>query len=325
MPQWLIIGGAGFLGSHLVERLLTDDSNKVAVSDILHPDGATRIASWFDKIRYRWQSVEDINAGDFSDIDFVIYCAAQADVALALSSPRHTFQQNVMSLVHVLEILRNGSTDTKFIYVSSYDAYGMVPHDHIPVTEDEALRPVNPYGVSKACADLLCQSYAKTFGMQLVVLRCSAIFGPRPRTTQVIPMFIKRALQNKDIIVEGDGSQTGDFNYVSNVVDGIMLATKNGRSGGVYNLGSGQEISVLSLAKWINALTGSNAGIVFRPWRKGEQGKRLVLSIAKAERELGYKPTVVFEEGLRRTIEWFKATQGLLSRRDSLTAHSLEG
>lgn len=308
MPRWFIIGGAGFLGSHLVEHLLADDSNEVLVSDILHPDGAAKIARWRDKIQYKWQSTQDIPVSDLSDIDFVIHCAAQADVALALSSPHYTFQQNVLSLVHVLEILRNTGTDTTLIYTSSYDAYGIVPYEHIPVTEDEALRPANPYGVSKASADLLCQAYAKTFGARIVILRCSAIFGPRARTTQVIPMFINRALQNKDLNVEGDGSQTGDFNYVSQAVEGIMLTSKNGRSGEVYNLGSGQETSILSLAKLIIAMTGSNAEIIFRPWRKGEQGKRLVLSIAKAERELGYRPTIPLEEGLKRTIDWFKAT-----------------
>lgn len=303
--HYLIVGGAGFLGSHLIPRLL-DEGCTVTVVDIIAPDNARRLSPYIEKIRYLWKSALDLTDQDFSNVDVVVYLAAQADVPLAITSPRYTFQQNIMELVSVLEVLR-GLQDVKFIYLSSENVYGAVPADRIPIVEDEPLRPVDPYGASKAASDLTVQSYARAYGMTNIVLRSASLFGPGLRLRQVIPIFIRQALANKPITIEGDGAQSRDFNYVGNLVEAILLASDAGRAD-VYNVACGEELTILQLAKKILNATNSSSEIVFKPWRAGDRGLRLILSNQKASSVLGYVPKFSFDYGLRETIEWLRGS-----------------
>jgi len=307
--KWLVIGGAGFLGSHLVERLVSR-SEQVVVSDIVPPDGATRLYGLLPRVSYRWQSVHDLIPEDLRAIDRIAYCAAQADVPLALSSPRYTFQQNVMGILHLLEILRHSASEARTIYISTEDVYGAVPQNHMPIVEEEPLKPASPYGVSKATADMLCLSYAQTFSLPIIVLRSCGIFGPKSRSRQVIPIFIGQALRNEELTIEGDGSQTRDFNYVTNAVDAIDLASVRGMAGEAYNIASGEETSISDLANRIIKLTGSTSRIVSRPSRQGEKSLRMILSTSKARKELGYKPNIDFLEGLGATIRDYRKGTG---------------
>ncbi|MCS4538191.1 MAG: GDP-mannose 4,6-dehydratase [Thaumarchaeota archaeon] len=304
MSQGLVIGGAGFVGSHVIERFL-NDGNQVTVADIIPLEGARNLGSHVSEIKYLWKSADDLQLADLDGIDSVIFLASQADVPLALSSPRYTFHSNILGLINVLELLRS-SPKTKLVYMSTKNVYGIVPPERVPIVEEEALRPSDPYGASKAAADLACQSYANAYGMPIVVLRGSGVFGPRSRLRQVVPIFIKQALSNRAITIEGDGSQITDLNYVGNLVDAIVLATqKNVR--GVYNVAYGNDISILQLAEEILDITKSKSKITFVPWRPGEKGLRLALSIEKAKRELGYSPKISIREGLKKTVEWLKS------------------
>jgi UDP-glucose 4-epimerase len=304
MVHHLIIGGAGFVGSHLVERLL-HNGHYVTVSDLIPPDSARNLGPFIDNIKYSWKSAEDLESRDFEGVDSVIFLASQADVPLALSSPRYTFHRNILGLVHVLELLRSKSR-TRLIYMSTKNVYGIVPANRIPIVEDEPLKPADPYGASKAAADLACLSYANAYDMPIIVLRSSGVFGPRSRLKQVVPIFIRQALANRPITIEGDGSQKTDLNYVGNLVDAIASAAENGEKG-VYNIAYGREVSILELANEIIAITKSKSKIIFIPWRPGEQGLRLVLSIEKAKRELAYYPKISLSEGLQKTVEWLKS------------------
>lgn len=303
MGQFLITGGSGFVGSHLVEQL-TENGHKVTVTDIMPSESANKLAPFLNRIKYSWKSTIDLENKDFEDIDCVIYLAGQADVPLALSSPRYTFDANVMGLVNVLEILRS-KPKTKIIYMSTKNVYGTVPPNRIPITEDEGLRASDPYGASKAAADLACQSYAKAYGMPIVILRSGGVFGPRSRPKQVIPTFIRQALANNPITIEGDGSQATDYNYVKNLVEAIVSAAEK-EAVGVYNVAYGQDVTILELANLVIELTGSESQITYVPWRPGEKGLRLVLSIEKAKRELGYCPRISLRDGIQRTVEWLK-------------------
>ncbi len=203
MVHHLIIGGAGFVGSHVVERLLRN-GHHVTVSDLIPPDSARNLGPYIDNIKYSWKSAEDLELRDFEGVDSVIFLASQADVPLALSSPRYTFHRNILGLVHVLELLRSRSR-ARLIYMSTKNVYGLVPANRIPIVEDEPLKPSDPYGASKAAADLACLSYANAYDMPIIVLRSSGVFGPRSRLKQVVPIFIRQALANKPITIEGDG------------------------------------------------------------------------------------------------------------------------
>ena len=307
--HYIIIGGSGFVGSHLIDYLVKHNQ-RITVIDIIPADNATRLKPYMTSyIRYVWKSTHDIESNDLSDADYIIHLASQADVPLALSSPRYTYQQNVMGIVHLLEILRKVNPE-KVIYMSSENVYGDVIPEHVPIHEDEPLRPANPYGASKAAADLTCQAYAKSYGLPITVIRSGTLFGPNARLKQVIPIFIRQAVKGQPITIEGDGSQTRDFNYISNLVEGVITACSS-KAMGVFNMASGQELSIFQIAVAIIKAANSKSQIVHKPWRAGEQGLRLALDIRKAQSIFGYNPKISFEDGLRPTIRWIRQIEGI--------------
>ena len=314
MAAIAVVGAAGFVGGNLVKALVSD-GHRVKGIDLVPPDGATRLAPVMDKKRdlefeYVWKSALDLAEDDIDDVDVVIYLAAQADVPLGISSPTFTFQQNVMSVVHYMDLLtRPGIEPPRTIYMSSESVYGVVPKEFQPIREDAPLNPTNAYAVSKMCAEAVVRAYAAQFNLNATVLRSTTLFGPNSRTKQVVPIFIRQALQGKDITVEGDGSQSRDFNYVGNMIRGIYLALERDIPG-TFNIGSGREVSIKELAeKVIETVRGlgveTESKVVFGPWRPGEQGVQLSVSIDKARDLLGYTPLLTLEEGLHETVRWW--------------------
>ena len=299
MKRYLIVGGGGFLGSHVVSELLERQA-QVSVSDIIGPQYANRLKNKMDSINYIWKSAEDLNERDISDVDCILFLAAQADVPLVLSSPKYSFHTNTAGLINVLELIRT-KKNTQLIFMSSKNVYGKP--DKSLVSEDDVLRPTDPYGAGKAAADLMCQSYAESFGLSISVIRSSGLFGPNSRLQQVIPIFIKQALKDLPITIEGDGSQSTDFNYVMNLVDAMIVMAESDVKG-VYNIAYGTDYSIKDIADLIIKQTNSKSEIKNLPWRSGEKGTKLSLSIEKAKKEFGYSPKVSFEEGIGKTIEW---------------------
>jgi len=301
MKNYLIIGGAGFLGSHIVETLI-DNQAKITVSDIIGPEYVNKIKQHMSKINYIWKSTEDLKEQDLVGIDCVIFLAAQADVPLVLSSPKYSFYSNISGLISVLELLRT-KKNIHLIYMSSKNVYGK--SEKLPIDEEQPLKPTDPYGASKAAADLICQSYSTAFELPITVIRSSGLFGPRSRLQQVIPIFIKQALSDSPITIEGDGSQSTDFNYVQNLVNAIISISESNIYG-IYNVAYGKEYSIKEIADIILKETNSKSLIKSLPWRSGEKGMKLSLSIDKAKNDFGYSPSVSFEDGIKRTIEWVK-------------------
>lgn len=306
MSRCLVVGGGGFLGSHLVPRLI-EEGHTVIVQDIKPPDASLTAPDL--NIEYRWKSILDSKHHDFDGVDHVLHIAAQADVPLAISSPAYTAMINIGGTLSLLDaaLAHNSQEKLRILYLSSENVYGRVPPEKLPITEEELIKPVNAYAVSKVAAEGYCMAYSGQYGLDCVILRSSTMYGERSRLKQVIPIFISRALKNEDITLEGDGTQTRSLNYVGNVVDAILLALHRGRSGEVYNVASGVETSIKSLAEKVIGLTGSSSKIVYAPWRPGERELRLNLSIEKAKRELGYTPKVGLDEGLARTIAWIRS------------------
>ena len=301
MKNYLIVGGSGFLGSHVTNELLNKNA-QVSVSDIIGPQYANRIKDKMELINYIWKSAEDLNEKDIEEIDSIIFLAAQADVPLVLSSPKYSFHTNTAGLINVLELIR-AKNNTQLIFMSSKNVYGKSKNSLI--TEEELLKPTDPYGAGKAAADLMCQSYLESFGLPITVIRSSALFGPNSRLQQVIPIFIQQALKGDSITIEGDGSQSTDFNYVQNLVDAIVSMSESDISG-VYNIAYGKDYSIKDIADLIIKQTNSESEIRNLPWRSGEKGMKLSLSIDKAKRDFGYTPEISFEEGIEKTIEWMR-------------------
>lgn len=303
MERILVIGGAGFLAGHLVPVLL-NLGHEVTVMDVVPPDGATRLAAVRDKIRYWWKSGLDLE--HVGEADVVLYLAAQADVPLGISSPTYTFQQNVLSVLRYMEVIRPVRPAPRTIYMSSESVYGVIPAERQPITEDVLPNPTNVYAVSKLCAESIVRAYAAQYELPAVVLRSTTMYGEASRSKQVIPIFIRQALANEPITVEGDGSQTRDFNYVGNVVSAIRAAIRHPHVTGTYNIGSGVEVSIRQVAETIVQLTGSQSEVKFGPWRPGEKGVKLNISTERARRDFGYVPEFTMNEGLQRTIDYWR-------------------
>ena len=301
MKNYLIVGGSGFLGSHVINELLNKNA-KIAVSDIIGPQYANRIKDKMKSINYIWKSAEDLNERDIAEIDCIVFLAAQADVPLVLSSPKYSFHTNTAGLINVLELIR-AKKNTQLIFMSSKNVYGKAKNSLI--TEEELLKPTDPYGAGKAAADLMCQSYSESFGLPITVIRSSALFGPNSRLQQVIPIFIQQALKGNPITIEGDGSQSTDFNYVQNLVDAIVSMSESNING-VYNIAYGKDYSIKDIADLIIKQTNSKSEIRNLPWRSGEKGMKLSLSIDKARKDFGYTPRISFEEGIGKTVEWMR-------------------
>lgn len=300
----LVTGGAGFIGSHLVQFLL-EGEHRVRVMDVVPKGSAWRLKGVMDEIEYVWQSVFDVHS--LEGFDVVCHLAAIADVPFSYMSPFETLYQNVMGTLTVLEALRRSPSVKRFIYTSSEAAFGKALPDEIPIKEDQIFRPKNPYDVSKASADLLTQAYFRCFNCPTVVVRSSCNFGPRMRLNQAVSIFLRQGLKGEPLTVEG-GEQTRDFVYVENFVDGIVKAIESKRdiNGETFNLGTGRELSILEVAKKCIELTNSRSSIKILPYRGGEKGARICFDICKAKAILGYQPTITFEEGLLRTAEWMR-------------------
>ena len=296
-PRVLITGAAGFLGSRLAMRMAAMGWKVVGI-DIVPRSGATRLTGV--DIEYRWQSLQDISE---LDVEYVVHAAAVADVPFALSSPRYAFQQNAMGTLGLLEAAKGVKGLKRIIIQSSESVYGHAAR--IPITEDSPLNPSNVYGASKAAEELLGIAYHHSHGLPVTIIRSSTLYGEGMRLNQVIPIFLTQALKGQPITIHGRGDQSRDFNYVGNLVNGILLALQHPQAaGGTFNIAGDVEVSVRGLAERCIEITGSSSAITSLPQRPGEEGVRLVPDISRARELLAYEPKVSFEEGLERTAQW---------------------
>jgi UDP-glucose 4-epimerase len=286
----LIVGGAGFVGRHLTTRLRSLEY-EVMTLDVASSDIKKNLL--------------DLTASDLEGFDWVVNLAAQTDVTLAIASPRYTYEQNLLGTLALLEAVRYAQVKPRLMQISSESAYGAVPANRVPIREEEPLNPPNVYSASKAAAEMAVQTYVRQYELKTAILRCSTMFGEGASKWQVVPKFISRALEGLPIEIEG-GDQSRDFNYVGNTVEAMSRVIQSDAQG-LWNVASGREVSIRELAEKIIELAGSKSRLVQKPWRPGEKGLRLVLSIDKAKRDLDYSPAVSLEEGLRRTIDWYKS------------------
>lgn len=300
--KYLIFGGAGFLGSHLVESLEGD----ITVVDDLSTVKYLELPPSVKLIKDR---VETFKTNE--KFDFVIHLAARPSPEDYMQHPVETALSNSLGTYNALEIARK--SDAIFLYTSSSEVYG---HAEIIPTPENYWGKVNPIGVrscydeSKRFSEALIMSYFREYGLDVRIQRPFNVYGPRLREDgsygRVVSRFIYQALKGEDITVFGDGSQTRAFLYVSDWVEATkrMLFTQ-GLKGEVFNVGSDKEVKIIDLAKTIIRLTNSCSKIKFLPPRPDDPPRRAA-DITKAKKILGWEPKVNLEEGLKRTIEWFK-------------------
>jgi len=307
----LVTGGAGFIGSHLADRLLTED-NDVFVLDNFDPyyDPVLKqknIEHNMEKESYTliegdirdYESLKSIIANN--NIEYIFHNTAQAGVRISLKDPFKTHEVNATGTLNILEAARDSHV-TKIINASSSSVYGKV--SHLPFEENHPHQPISPYGASKLLAEHYCRIYYEIYGLKSVSLRYFTVFGPRMRPDLAINIFTHKALKNEPIEIFGDGEKTRDFTYIDNVVEANIGGMKKGI--GEYNIGSGVCCSINDLARKIIYITGSSSEIIHSENVKGD-AEHTMAHIGKAKKEIGYIPAITFEDGLRYYIDWVKS------------------
>jgi len=290
----VVTGGAGFIGSNLADALLERGDEVVVVDDL-----SSGRRDFVDP-RATFVDGEIRNGIDASGAEVVFHLAAQADVQTSVRRPDHDAAVNVVGTVQVLESAR--AAGAQVVFASTGGAiYGECDG---PAPEDGPLAPVSPYGIAKLCAEQYLQGWNRIHGSRHVVLRFGNVFGPRQDSSLeggVVSIFLERFARGDDTIVFGDGLQTRDFVYVGDVVDALIVAA--GHDGGIFNVGTGTETTVLELHRTCAAVAGLDAEPRFEPARLGD-ARRSVLDVSRAAAELGWRARTPLEDGLRRTWDW---------------------
>ncbi len=314
MIRYLVTGGAGFIGSHLAVRLLRD-GHFVRVLDNLSTGRlpnleVVRAASGGE--RFEWlegdvRSLEDCRRS-CRQIDYVIHEAALASVQRSIRDPSETTAVNVGGTVHVLTAARENGV-RRVVIASSSSVYGDTPT--LPKREDMTPRPLSPYAVAKLACEEFARVFACTLGVPTVSLRYFNVFGPRQDPASeyaaVVPRFIAGLLTGGRPVVYGDGGQTRDFTYVDNVVQASLNACAHGEGRGeVFNIACGERYSLTSLLEALGRIVGRASDPEYADPRPGDV-RDSIADIARAREVLGYVPRVTFEEGLMRTVEYFRS------------------
>ena len=301
----LVTGCAGFIGSNLVDRLLSEGHDVVGV-DCFTDYYARSLKESNLKSALSHENFTFVD-GDIIDhcnllggAHWVFHQAAQAGVRASWGDSFKIYtDNNILATQRLLEACRDAGIK-KFVYASSSSIYGDV--STLPMKEDMSPRPISPYGVSKLAGEHLCYLYWKNFSVPVVSLRYFTVYGPRQRPDMAFHRFVRAVMDGGEISIYGDGNQTRDFTYVSDIVSANILAAESDAKGEVYNIGGGSRISVNQVIKVIETLTGKKADVQYAGEQKGDV-RDTYADISKAQADLGYAPEVGIEEGLRRFIE----------------------
>jgi UDP-glucose 4-epimerase len=306
LKKVLVTGGAGFIGSHVVDRL-NEKGYEVEVIDDL---SAGRKENLPQNVKLKIKQVKDLVAEDIKNFDIIIHCAAQVSTFYSVDYPEEDFNRNALSTFHLFELCRKYNDNAVIIYTSSRSVHGNIPEPLI-AEENFSYNPSTFYNVHKIYGEMLCKIYKELYGMKFVILRPSNVYGPRQPYWMggwynFIAYWIKLALENKPIPIYGNGTQIRDYTYVEDTARAYALAIENPKAiGETFLLPTGRGVSLNELADLIIKLTNSRSAKQYLPPRKGDI-QRFVGSYKKAKEILGWEPKVTLEEGLKKEIEWIK-------------------
>ncbi|MCD6379882.1 SDR family oxidoreductase [bacterium] len=313
MSKYLVTGGAGFIGSNIVEELV-NRGETVTVLDNFLTGYMNNIKPFLNDIRLIQGDIREVGIVKkaMEGVDYVLHQAALASVPRSIDDPILVNDVNVNGTLNVLEEARKAGVKC-LVYAASSSAYG--DSEISPKEEDLKPSPLSPYAVSKLVGEHYCSVYSKVFGLPTVCLRYFNVFGPRqdPKSqyAAVVPIFISKLLGNNRPEIFGDGEQSRDFTYVKNVVNANILASKSAGSaaGEMVNIACGGEYTVNDLFKHINKYLGKDSEPKYSASRAGDV-KHSLADISKAMKIIDYSIEVSFEEGLEKTIEWYKRQLG---------------
>ena len=308
MASYLVTGGAGFIGSHLAEELVRR-GHRVRVIDNL-VTGKRRNIEHLKDVEFLEGDLAELPVAQraVKGIEYVLHQAAIPSVPRSVNDPIASHRANITASLNILVAARDAGVK-RLVYAGSSSAYGNTPS--LPKREDMPPNPLSPYALQKLMAEQYCQMFTRLYGFETVSIRYFNVFGPRQDPgspySGVISLFATALLDGRRPIIYGDGEQTRDFTYVTNVVDGVLRAcAATNVAGEVMNVATGGRISLNQLVSVMNGIAGTNLQPMYKEPRTGDV-KDSQADITKAKMLLGYQPIVSLEEGLQRTLEWCRA------------------
>jgi nucleoside-diphosphate-sugar epimerase len=314
MSLYLVTGGAGFIGSHLAAEL-AGRGERVRIVDNLSTGKRRNLDAVPDAEFFEGDLADRAVAERaVSGVDYVLHQAAIPSVPRSVQDPITSNRSNIDATLNVLVAARDAGVK-RLVYAGSSSAYGDTPT--LPKREDMPASPLSPYALQKLVGEQYCQMFTRLYGFQTVTIRYFNVFGPRQDPSSpysgVISLFISALVDGRRPTIYGDGEQTRDFTYVANVVDGVLRACEAPYAAGeIINVATGGRTSLNQLFAELRALTGSAIEAVYGKPRAGDV-RHSQADISKAKRVLGYEPRVTFEEGLRRTLEWYRVSEPVRS------------
>ncbi len=310
--RYLVTGGAGFIGSNIVDELVRR-GHQVVVLDDLSAGKESNLAAIRGKIDLHIGSVTDLAAVQSAchSADYVIHLAARTSVPRSVQDPIETNHINIAGTLNVLVAARDAKV-RRFVYAASSSAYGETPT--LPKTEAMRPDPISPYGITKYVGELYAQVFGRVYGLENVSVRYFNVFGPRQDPSSqysgVLSRFMLAVIEGKQPVVYGDGEQSRDFTFIENIVDETLRACEAPKASGmVFNGGTGGRITLNQVLKLLEKITGEKIQARYDPPRTGDI-RDSQADVSLARKMLGYEPRVHFEEGLQRTWKWFKSVYG---------------
>ncbi len=306
----VVTGGAGFVGSNVVRKLLAENACVVVLDDFYTGDDNNLPAG---------ESNLDVVRGSVTDFDLVrdvfkgaslVFHLAARNIIVSTRNPREDYEVNIGGTLNVLLAARELEIP-RVVYSSSTSVYGNPRY--LPINEDDATNMLSPYAVSKFAGENYCKAFYESYGLSSAVVRYSNVYGTAQRPDNpycgVVSKFFESAMKAESPRIHGDGEQTRDFTYIDDVVEATLLAGVSAKADGqVYNVGTGREVTVNQLARFIIEITGARVEPAYVDRRDIDNIRRRVVNIEKIRRELRWIPTFTVEQGLRRTYQWLKET-----------------
>jgi UDP-N-acetylglucosamine/UDP-N-acetyl-alpha-D-glucosaminouronate 4-epimerase len=303
----LVTGGGGFIGSHIVERLVRD-GNEVRVLDNFATGNRENLLPFMSDIELVEGDIQSYERAHTAvrDCEVVCHQAALPSVPRSVQDPLTSNASNVVGTLNVLLAARDSGV-RRVVFASSSSVYGAT--ETLPKSEDLPTLPISPYAVAKLAAESYCRAFTSIYGLETVSLRYFNVFGPRQdplsQYAAVIPRFITAAMDGVPVTIYGDGEQSRDFTYIDNVVDANLAALNgNGPGGGVYNIACGERASLNDLVDMLRKILDRDIDVDYQDPRPGDV-KHSLADVSLAERDLGFRPAIGFEEGVRRTAAHF--------------------
>ncbi len=310
----LITGAAGFIGSHLCERLLADGETVIGLDNFdPYYDRAIKernLAAFMQHEEFTFFEQDLCDAGGLKamwdsscgDVDVVVHLAARAGVRPSIADPVACEQANILATVNLLELIAGNGKRPRFVLASSSSVYGNNPK--VPFSEADSVdHPISPYAASKKACELISFTYHHLYDLPVTALRFFTVYGPKQRPDLAIHKFTAAILQGKPITMFGDGSSSRDYTYIDDIIDGVVASIDRCKGYEIINLGSKSPVTLAEMIETIEHAVGTNAKIEHQPMQPGDVD-RTFGDVAKAGRLLDYEPKMNFAEGVKRQVDW---------------------